>query len=70
MKKLVRYNGMTSKCYGCTEPKDLIVGKIYEVVTETNLGWQLNFHLKGQPGEYNSKWFTLIDSESDAVGRV
>ena len=63
MKRLVRFDGMTTKCYGCTDPKHLVIGKIYEVITVTNLGWQLNYHLKGETGEYNSKWFTLVERE-------
>ncbi len=63
MERRVRYEGMSTKCYGCTNPKDLEVGKIYVVVTETNLGWQLNYHLKGVSGEYNSKWFSLVEDE-------
>ena len=63
MKKRVRFLGRTGKIICCNDPKNLEVGKVYEVVSETNLGWQLNYHLKGDRGEYNAKWFEEVKEE-------
>ena len=64
MKKLVRFNGYDGKHICCDEPTLLEVGKIYEVLIETNLGWQQNYHLKEVKGEYDSRWFSKVDEET------
>ena len=55
--KFVRYNGGTMSYYGCTEPKDLVVGKIYEVTWSNVRAWQTDYNLKGVKGQFNSVWF-------------
>lgn len=57
MGKIVRYNGGTISIYGCSEPKELVVGKLYEVVDIDKRDWQTNYSLKGVDGYFNSVWF-------------
>lgn len=33
MKKFVRYNGGTQSYYSCSDPKNLVIGKEYEVTS-------------------------------------
>ncbi len=63
VKKIVIYNGGKDSYYGCDEPNELVVGQKYVVVSETDLGFQTNYVLKGVDGEYNSCWFDEPDSK-------
>ena len=63
--KKVRFNGCEGKYIYSDSPRNLEIGKVYEVVSETNYGWQRNYHLKGVKGEYNSKWFTILAPEDE-----
>ncbi len=63
MKKFVKFTGKTGKLICSDDPSNLEIGKVYEVITQTNLGWQLNYHLKGEKGEYNAKWFEEVKEE-------
>ena len=57
-KKILMYNGGKDSYKGCSDPHLLVKGKLYEVISEKDLGFQTNFLLKGIPGEYNSVWFS------------
>lgn len=57
MSKKVRYNGGTESYYGCSDPRILVVGKEYEVVSANDRCWQTDYTLKGVKGEFNSVWF-------------
>lgn len=59
---VVRYNGGTESYYGCTEPKALVIGKTYEVVSANDRGWQTDYTLKGIAGHFNSCWFDEVPS--------
>ena len=61
MKKVI-YNGGTESYFSCSEPTNLVVGKIYEVVHENDIDWQTNYYLKGVPGEFNSVWFNEVSN--------
>ena len=62
MGKIVRYIGSNCICpKKCSSPKDLILGKEYEVTNEINLGWQINYTLKGVEGSFASLWFIDVD---------
>ena len=63
MAKIVRYNGGTQSYYGCTEPKELVVGKKYEVIAINDRCWQTDYTLKGVSGHFNSVWFDEVDVE-------
>ena len=65
MAKMVRFNGFEGKYFCSDSPKNLEVGKVYEVITENNLGWQKNYHLRGVKGEYNAKWFSHVDETKE-----
>jgi len=58
--KQVFYNGGTESYYGCSDPSELVVGKIYEVITENDKEWQTDYTLKGIAGHFNSVWFTDV----------
>lgn len=60
MAKTVRYNGNTEKVLYSSNPKYLVVGKEYEVVSEIDFGLQKNYILRGVKGEFNSKWFETV----------
>ncbi len=64
MGKFVRYNGGTESYYGCSEPTNLVVGKVYEVINENDRGWQTDYTLKGVSGYFNSCWFDEVDSKN------
>ena len=57
MKKIVAYNGKTESFFPCGDPTMLSTEKVYEVTSQTDLGSQTNYTLKGVDGEYNSSWF-------------
>lgn len=61
MTKLVRYNGEKLSYKSCSDPSLLVVGKVYEVQHEEDLGFQTNYTLKGVKGEFNSVWFDEIE---------
>jgi len=70
MKKVV-YNGGTESFFGCSgNPKDLTVGKIYEVLKENDRGYQTDYTLKGVRGAFNSVWFTTLRPTYFAVGET
>lgn len=58
--RIVRYNGETRSYYGCSSPKDLVVGQKYEVLSEDVKDWQTNYTLKGVKGYFNSVWFDEV----------
>lgn len=71
MTKKVRYNGGTESYTYSTNPKCLVVGKEYEVVSETVLNFQTNYTLRGVEGEFNSVWFDeVITSETKKSNKV
>lgn len=57
MAQLVRYNGKTASYYGCTDPDELVVGKVYEVIRKNVRKWQTDYILEGVEGHFNSCWF-------------
>ena len=57
MARKVRYNGDTQSFYPCDDPKVLVKGQVYEVVSARDLGWQTYLTLKGVEGEFKSVWF-------------
>ena len=61
MTKLVQYKGDRISYKGCTSPSLLVVGKIYEVNEEIDLGYQTNYILKEVDGEFNSVWFKKVE---------
>ena len=67
MKKFVRYNGGTQSYYSCSDPKNLVIGKEYEVTSINVRNWQTNYTLKGIKGNFNSVWFDDILSEKETV---
>lgn len=67
MKKLVRYNGGTQSYYSCSDPKNLVIGKEYEVTSINVRNWQTDYTLKGINGNFNSVWFDDILSEKETV---
>jgi len=69
MLKIVRYNGGELSYYGCTgNPKNLVVGKLYKVVSEDVRAWQTDYTLHGLTGEYNSVWFdTVLEMKAPAI---
>lgn len=67
MKKFVRYNGGTQSYYSCSDPKNLVIGKEYEVTSINVRNWQTNYTLKGINGNFNSVWFDDILSEKETV---
>lgn len=60
MSKIVRYNGGTMSYKGCSDPKYLLSGKLYEVFDERIAGWQTDYRLKGVEGWFNSVWFDEV----------
>ena len=59
----VRYNGGRESLYWSSNPKNLTVGRIYDVVSIKDLGFQTNFLIEddtGEYGEFNSVWFQEI----------
>lgn len=67
MKKFVRYNGDTQSYYSCSDPKNLVIGKEYEVTSINVRNWQTDYTLKGINGNFNSVWFDDILSERETV---
>lgn len=67
MKKFVRYNGGTQSYYSCSDPKNLVIGKEYEVTSINVRNWQTDYTLKGINGNFNSVWFDDILSEKETV---
>lgn len=67
MKKFVRYNGGTQSYYSCSDPKNLVIGKEYEVTSINVRNWQTDYTLKGINGNFNSVWFDDILSERETV---
>lgn len=64
MAKKVRYNGRTLlSCYGNLEPINLVIGNVYDVVSEIDRGWYSFYTLNGVVGEFNSLWFDEIDDK-------
>ena len=59
MKKVV-YNGNTLTYAPCSDPSNLIMGKVYNVVHEEVGAWQTNYTLEGVTGSYNSVWFNPV----------
>ena len=58
MGKKVIYNGGKRSYKGSTGNTNLLVkGKMYEVESIYDLGWQTNYKLKEVEGEFNSLWF-------------
>ena len=68
MAKKVRYNGGTMSYYGCSDPQELVVGKIYEVIDENERRWQTDYTLKGVKGHFNSTYMALA-REIPTVGK-
>lgn len=68
MAKKVRYNGGTESWSTCSDPTELVVGKVYEIVSSKDCGWQTNYTLKGVTGEFNSTWFDEIVYKAIATG--
>lgn len=60
-KKFVMYNGETARYYPCTDPIQLVKGKVYEVVSEKVSAFHTEYKLEGISGEFNSCWFNDID---------
>lgn len=60
MKKLVVYNGGTAYYYPCSDPRALVKGKTYEVVSIAQSSWHTEYTLKGIEGEFNSIWFDEV----------
>ena len=58
--KFVKYNGGTQFLYPCTEPKDLVVGQIYELTCSHVYDWHTEYSLKGVKGKFNSVWFDEV----------
>ena len=52
MAKMVRYNGGIFSYLDCTNPSVLSVGKVYEVISERDRGWQTDYTLKGVKGAF------------------
>ena len=67
MKKFVRYNGGMQSYYSCSDPKNLVIGKEYEVTSINVRNWQTDYTLKGINGNFNSVWFDDILSEKETV---
>lgn len=65
MTKKVRYNGGTLSYYGCTKPKDLVKGAVYEVVSENDRGFQTDYTLRGVVGYFTSTWFDDVTSSNN-----
>lgn len=57
MEKIVCYNGKTKSFFDCTEPKELIRGRIYEVVNIVDYGFRYKYVLRGIKGSFDSNWF-------------
>ena len=71
MAKKVRYNGGTQSYYGCSEPRNLVIGKEYEVISENVRDFQTDYVLKGIKGYFNSCWFDEVTfSEKEAVDYI
>lgn len=61
MSKLVRYNGETQSYYGCSDPRLLTKGEVYEVMKENVSGFHTEYVLNGFAGEeFNSLWFDEV----------
>ncbi len=58
--EFVRYNGGTQSYHGCTEPDDLVVGKIYELINADVWNWHTDYTIKGVKGKFNSVWFDKV----------
>lgn len=65
MAKKVRYNGSIESYYGCSDPKELVLGKEYEVIFSRDRGWHTNYILKGIKGEFDSQWFEESSSDDN-----
>ena len=62
----VMYNGERATIYKCSDPGNLVKGEIYEVLKVKDLGFQTNFVIEfddGEYGEYNSLWFEKIQDD-------
>ena len=57
----VRYNGGTESYRPSSDYKKLVLGQIYDVVAEEDLGFQTNYTLKGVSGRFNSCWFDIVE---------
>lgn len=66
----VRYNGGTMSFSGCSDPTNLVVGNVYNVIDIEDKGWQTNYILEGELGKYNSVWFDKVDSQTDCLLEV
>lgn len=60
MEKIVAYNGGTEGYYSCSDPSVLTIGQMYEVIAQTDRGWQTDYTLAGVEGSFNSSWFDVI----------
>ena len=67
----VIYNGGTMSYNGCSDPKGLVVGKIYEVVAKSVGKFQTDYTLKEMDGQFNSVWFDKVEDFPTylAIGR-
>lgn len=70
MAKIVRYNGGTENICSCSNPKNLIWGKDYEVVHEDNRGPQIKYILRGVNGAFNSCWFDEVSPTFMAISKT
>lgn len=61
-KKLVKYNGETMSFYGCSDPRVLKKGQLYEVEKILKSGYHTEYVLKGIRGEFNSVWFDTVET--------
>lgn len=57
----VKYEGGTESYYGCSDPKVLKAGQIYEVMFANDRGWQTDYELNGVEGQFNSIWFEEVN---------
>lgn len=69
MEKFVRYNGGTKSYYGCTNPTQLVKGKIYKVINEDDRGCQTDYTLEGVKGYFNSCWFDEVKNTYIAIAK-
>ena len=67
MKKFVRYNGGTQSYYSCSDPKNLVIGKEYEVTSINVRNWQTDYTLKDINRNFHSVWFDDLLSEKETV---
>ena len=64
MAKIVRYTGGTMHYGNCSDSKNLVSGKTYEVIMTKDYGFYSEYVLNGVEGAYNTLLFEEVSSDN------